>query len=581
MWSRRCIRSNVLRVACLHESACARYHPSFSVKYRAVSSSAVTPIVSKPSRVAKAPMILTLSPAKLTDAEVLEVSGKTSFNIRTPFGTAQLPYWGNRCFPLGTHGFLYVPSPPADPSIRFRIVDGGNPADFDHCGRDLLLPNGVTPWNISQNTLEKSQSTVPLRRLLAHEGLGSRDGATAQWLQSLNPARLTSLDAVTLSGQMPDLDLPQGRVRLAYTGDQRTKFPENTRGFLYFDTASLSVRFRVVDDAMEFAQGSDLLLPDERTPWCISFHRLACWATYTSICKQLLLDNLITERQIQARTYVVSTLDHTRLSDADWIDLSGLTGGTILVAPTGQESFTLVVKYRSPSRFPSYARGFLYWHVPKDDPYGAELRFRCAESLEHFARGGDLWTSGLRKPWSLNLRGLARRSPYNRPLLAYLTQVGLVDESAVDHLAKTTVTHMRDLFFLRLSVRDSFVRLRTGSLSGSIRFRNMPWFGVYNGAALARLVVLEDTSTSIRLDIRIVTLLDGPRKVSDGKAWSDADSPKEGQLVFGVHVPKVDSKNFWTTIRGAKVRKSSNEGQVLMKVMEQSEDNVDNSASIM
>ncbi|TRM57154.1 hypothetical protein BD626DRAFT_574853 [Schizophyllum amplum] len=518
--------------------------------------------------------ITTLSPKKLTDAEALDVSGKTKFAFHTPFGRTQLAYYCNRRFPPGTHGFLYFTSSPASPSIRFRIVDGCDPADFEN-GRDLLLPDGVRPWSVSEKVIMKGKVAVALRRLLAHEGLGFREleGTTAQWPQTLDPARLTPLDAVTLSGVAPHLDLLHGRVRLAYTTDVKHSFPETTRGYLYYDITSLSVRFRVVGDSMDFGQGSDLLLPDEQTPWCISFRRLASRAAYTPIRRQLLLENLVSERQIQSRTYVLSTLDRTRLIDADWVDLSSMVCATMWMAPAGREPFNLELRYSAIrsrlSRFPDDTRGFLYWHVPEEDPYGAELRFRCAESLAHFARGHDLMTPNGQRPWSLRLRGLAQQvAPFSGPLLAYLKQAGLTNQSVVDHLAMTTVTHMRDLFLVRFCVGAPSVRLRAGSLACSIVLQNMPWAGEYRGAALARLVVIKDTPTTIYLGMRIVTLLYGPRKESDGKAWSD-NAPKEGQLI-GVPATEYNRKRFWLDFRGAAVRKSSKKGQVLLEIMEQS-----------
>lgn len=207
---------------------------------------------------------------------------------------------------------------------------------------------------------------------------------------------------------------------------------------------------------MDFQEGDDLLLPDRQTPWCIPFHRLVSWAAHTPIRKQLLLDKLISERQIRSRNYVVSTLDHTRLTEADWIDISGMARSTISVTPADRESFTLACKYPgSATQFPRNAQGFLYWYVPKNNPYGAELRFRCVESLEHFVRGQDLPTPILQKPWSLTLRGLAQqRSPSSAAALEYLKQAGLTDESVVDNLAKMSITHMRDLFCLRFDVQD-------------------------------------------------------------------------------------------------------------------------------
>ncbi|TRM58159.1 hypothetical protein BD626DRAFT_634238 [Schizophyllum amplum] len=553
MWPRRWIRVNAR--AGPPALSCARYHRSFSVTHQVVSPAA-TPIVSKPSRLAKAPVIRTLSPAKLTKTETLDISGKIQFVIHTPFGSALLPYYYNFRFPAGTHGFLYFASSHADPSIRFRIVDTGDPDEFKN-GRDLLLPNAVTPWHVSKKTITKTKLGAALRRLLAHEGLGfceDSNESTTQQPQSLDPARLTPLDTVTLMGRTAILHLPHGRVRLGYSDGRRVSFPERTRGFLYFDIASLSIRFRVVEST-DFGKGDDLLLPDGQTTWCINLHRVASSTRYAPIRKQLLVENLIPERQMQSRAFVVSTLNHTRLTEADWMDLSGRPKTLISIAPADQERFTLAVYHGvSPIRFPSSAQGFLYWHVPEKNPYDAELRFRCAESLERFDQGHDLWTPGAKQPWSLRLRGLApRRTSFSRSLVAYLIREGLTDESVVDHLAKTTVTHMRDLFFLHFGV-----------------FRNVPWSGVYDGAALARLVVLEDTPASFRLDIRVVTLLDGPRKVSDGKAWPDVDPPKEGELVFGFHVPKINPKHFWKTLRGATVPKSSKAGQVLKKIMEHS-----------
>ncbi|TRM58856.1 hypothetical protein BD626DRAFT_176419 [Schizophyllum amplum] len=427
MWARRCICINAR--AGLLERSCARYpRDSFPVS-RWVASSAATPtalasrlpLTLKGRFTAPRVQISTLSPKKLTDTEALDVSGKTKARINTAFGAARVHYHhaGDSRFPPGTRGFLYFTSPPAAPSIRFRIVDGCDPAEFNN-GRDLLLPDDVRPWNVSEKIFLKAHAAVPLRRLLVHEELlGFSAGATAQWPRSFDPARLTPIDAVTLSGLDPSLDLAHGRVRLRYTGDKKTSFA-SARGFLYFDTTSLSVRFRVVGDSeMEFGPGSDLLLPDERTPWCIPFHRVVSSAAYTPIREQLLIDNLISERQIQSRAYVVSTLDRTRLTDADRMDLSGFTGATISVASPGREPFDLPVQYSPTARFPSSARGFLYWHASQEDRYEAELRFRCVESPERFAQGRDLLTPGLYQPWSNRLRSLARQSaPSSAPLLA-------------------------------------------------------------------------------------------------------------------------------------------------------------------
>ncbi|TRM58854.1 hypothetical protein BD626DRAFT_176412 [Schizophyllum amplum] len=391
---------------------------------------------------------------------------------------------------------------------------------------------------------------------------------------SLDSAGLTSLGPVRLSGLHPVFELPQGRVRLGYTPDKRTSFPKDTRGFLYFDNHSLSVRFRVVvGDAMDFESGSDLLLPDKRTPWCIPFRPIVSRAGYKPIRAQLLQEKLVTERQLQSRAYVVTTLDPTRLTDSDLMDVSGVTWATISIAPpAGQEEpFTIAIICKP--RFPDNARGFLYWHIPKDDPYGSELRFRCTESLEHFARGEDLQTPSLRQPWSNRLRALALRTA---PLPAYLKQAGLVDESVIEHHAKMVVTNMQDLFLVRFNLGKARIRLSAGALSRSIIFRSMPWIDLYSGAALARLVVLNDTPTCVRLGIRIVTMLDGPRLVSDGEACLGAVPPKEGQLVYGrCSLTSSGHKYSWSFVRSLAVRKSTREGQVLLKILEKSGDDVD------
>ncbi|TRM58866.1 hypothetical protein BD626DRAFT_509864 [Schizophyllum amplum] len=597
MWPRSCTRFRFARCRLP-----ARYdeHRSSSISHR-IPSSAAPGIVSKPparfvftTSLTKPLRIRTLSPAKLTDTEALDISGKSEPRIHTPFGLLRLPYYyhlGDHRFPPGTSGFLYFTSPPADPSIRFRIVHGGNPADFDN-GRDLLLPDGVTPWCVSRKTFTRAKKAAALGQLIAYEGLAGGGTSSARWPYSLDPARVIPLNIVTLSGRSPYVYLPQGTIQLCYIDKNKDDFPEGTRGFLYFDIASLSVRFRVAHESMDFAKGSDLLLRDGRTPWRIPLYRVASGQMYAPLRQQLLLDGLVSERQLLSRTFVVSTLDCTRLTDTDWLDLSGMAAPTISV----QERCVLEVQSTSRSRFPSHARGFLYWHVPKDDPYGAEVRFRCAESLEHFLQGHDLWTPELEQPWSIRLRGLAQQTTsHSQRLLAYLKQAGLVDESLIEHHAKTVVTHMHDVLLVRFCVGSLSVGLRAGALSCTILFQGMPWVNVCNGAALARLVVLKDTETTIVLGLRVVTLLDGPRMISDGKAPRDllpSDElardllarsvlPEADQLIYGRGYNHSSGRTHsWKKVRSLVVRKSSKEGRVLMKIMEHSGDDMDRPSGV-
>ncbi|KAJ6546028.1 hypothetical protein DFH09DRAFT_1171827 [Mycena vulgaris] len=142
---------------------------------------------------------------------------------------------------------------------------------------------------------------------------------------TLNPSLITPTDYLDISQRKSitirfALAHPSGRSMLRYySGVQSTEharstqpkrftripFPAHTQGFLYYSSATYAspleggLRFRCTtgNSPSSFHRGHDLLATPG-FPWHISLPQLACRTGYAWITKQLVYENLVTQKQL-------------------------------------------------------------------------------------------------------------------------------------------------------------------------------------------------------------------------------------------------------------------------------------------
>ena len=132
---------------------------------------------------------------------------------------------------------------------------------------------------------------------------------------------------------------------------------------------------------------------------------------------------------------IVRTLDPTKLTPRDHINLSQLAWPNVVFAPSSpipaNVSGRPIVQIKATSLlsdgFPPNTTGFLYYHVPPySSPLAGEVRFRITPSSDpaSFAAGSDLlMENGM--PWRILLLNVAGGIIF-KGLLALLLQDGLV-----------------------------------------------------------------------------------------------------------------------------------------------------------
>ncbi|KAJ7452817.1 hypothetical protein FB451DRAFT_1565789 [Mycena latifolia] len=137
-----------------------------AVEARALSPRA-RPVRGRPRRI-----VSTLTPARLTPADYLDLTGlrrpRLSFPHSSPGADLQLSYAPEQMpFPPVARGFVYCAPqaglPPLATSVRFRCTASADPASFAS-GHDLTLPSGL-PWQILA-----MQGSRTLREQLQLEG---------------------------------------------------------------------------------------------------------------------------------------------------------------------------------------------------------------------------------------------------------------------------------------------------------------------------------------------------------------------------------------------------------------------------
>ena len=127
-------------------------------------------------------------------------------------------------------------------------------------------------------------------------------------ISTLCPKRLQPSDCIDLSGlTQPVITLPCGITRLrGYNYNQKVPFPPNTRGFLYYHTPPKAppfvgeLRFRCANSLQDFPNGKDLLSMNNFTHWSIPLYALANQTTYLNAGGQLMLDDLVSQRTLDA-----------------------------------------------------------------------------------------------------------------------------------------------------------------------------------------------------------------------------------------------------------------------------------------
>jgi hypothetical protein len=138
----------------------------------------------------------------------------------------------------------------------------------------------------------------------------------------------------------------------------------------------------------------------------------------------------------------VSTFDISKLSEDDFLDLSGKRGYYLQILTLQQRARLnfrreLFKDNDGPHGtrtvpFPAQTRGFLYFTPgPEHAPIAGELRFRrtCSSSPEHFAEGHDLHMDiDPDIPWTVPLNSILKSRHEYVSIAASLLQDGLVSE---------------------------------------------------------------------------------------------------------------------------------------------------------
>jgi hypothetical protein len=133
--------------------------------------------------------------------------------------------------------------------------------------------------------------------------------ARSRIITTLCPKRLGPSEWIDISNKVaPKLTIPScGKICLWYgrqsAGDVHTRFPPNTRGFLYYHTPPKApplvgeVRFRLASDLAKFHDGEDLLT-ENKAPWSIPLYALANRSSRSILRDKLLLDGLISQAAV-------------------------------------------------------------------------------------------------------------------------------------------------------------------------------------------------------------------------------------------------------------------------------------------
>ncbi|KAI5825545.1 hypothetical protein K523DRAFT_313182 [Schizophyllum commune Tattone D] len=403
-----------------------------------------------------------------------------------------------------------------------------------------------------------------------------------QPVATLDPARRSSSDALDLSScARPTIQLPSGKAKLLYyrtrglLADNRqslVRFPADAVGFLYFHAHTGSLRFRIVPSRLpeDFDAGRDLLLPNGVDTWCIRASTLARRSVVAPLRQHILQDGLVMASELQARACTITTLDRREISDRDLLDLS--VGAHIvrarMIRPDGAVIRLFISYGDSSDRTHTLdgIRGFLYYHAAPN-PYDDAIRLRLANSVAEFDAAPDLREPVLDAPWGIPLAKIAT-TPTRRALLDYLVQENLANEVVVRHLQmKRSISRLHNVFFVNFLSRNTQIEL-CGDDGARARIRLEPPFRdadykrpTYEGAALARLVILAATDTTISVGIRIEKLLHGPRLLphvdADGRGGS---MPSEGKEVarYRTGVPVT-----------TRVKKDSVAGRIILQMMAQ------------
>ncbi|TFK52253.1 hypothetical protein OE88DRAFT_1734277 [Heliocybe sulcata] len=142
---------------------------------------------------------------------------------------------------------------------------------------------------------------------------------------------------------------------------------------------------------------------------------------------------------------LVRTLNQTRLSVEDYVDLTGRPSKSVRFAVAPEEpSFSL--RYWHPGfksiPFPPDSHGFLYWHLEPDAPsVSGQVRFRTTTSSDPatFPSGRDLQLPDGRT-WNISLFEIARGSIYSA-LRAHLLFEKLVTAKVLDTALNISVPY--------------------------------------------------------------------------------------------------------------------------------------------
>lgn len=141
-------------------------------------------------------------------------------------------------------------------------------------------------------------------------------------LSTLDRNKLTDSDVVHLTANARHyLYKPDGR-RAALVYAPRTAFPNNTKGFLYFNPAPTdhpaggALRFRVTDgSARKFDDGHDLIIPSGE-PWSVHISRISRSKRYDMIADLLVQDGFATPQLLEQLR--VANPGHERASNIIW-----------------------------------------------------------------------------------------------------------------------------------------------------------------------------------------------------------------------------------------------------------------------
>ena len=101
---------------------------------------------------------------------------------------------------------------------------------------------------------------------------------------------------------------PESSIKLEQGwGGKTTSFPNNAQGFLYAHMPAdepWQVRLRLTssDSAQSFQSGSDLLLSDHHTPWCLPLNRgnKICAALWKLLVKDGVSEDLVSPEMLRS-----------------------------------------------------------------------------------------------------------------------------------------------------------------------------------------------------------------------------------------------------------------------------------------